>query len=66
MNWSAESTGKPEIRGYTKEYLEASSPRREQIKDDLRAQGIDGAAAAQIAAYHTRDRKELLSRDEVL
>ncbi|HEY3615823.1 MAG TPA: AAA family ATPase [Candidatus Sulfotelmatobacter sp.] len=66
MNWSAESTGKPEIRGYTKEYLEASSPRREQIKDDLRAQGIDGAASAQIAAYHTRDRKELLSRDEVL
>jgi conjugative relaxase-like TrwC/TraI family protein len=58
--------GQPEIRGYTKEYLEASSPRREQIKDHLRAQGIDGAAAAQIAAHHTRDRKELLSREEVL
>jgi conjugative relaxase-like TrwC/TraI family protein len=49
--------GQPEIRGYTKEYLEASSPRREQIKDHLREQGIDGAAAAQIAAHHTRDRK---------
>jgi conjugative relaxase-like TrwC/TraI family protein len=58
--------GQPEIRGYTKEYLEASSPRREQIKDHLREQGIDGAAAAQIAAHHTRDRKELLSRGEVL
>ena len=58
--------GQPEIRGYTKEYLEASSPRREQIKDHLREQGIDGAAAAQIAAHHTRDRKELLSREEVL
>src|SRR6185312_16431791 len=58
--------GQPEIRGYTKEYLEASSPRREQIKDHLRAQGIDGAAAAQIAAHHTRDRKELLSQKEVL
>jgi conjugative relaxase-like TrwC/TraI family protein len=58
--------GQPEIRGYTKEYLEASSPRREQIKDHLREQGIDGAAAAQIAAHHTRDRKELLSQDEVL
>jgi len=56
----------PEIKGYTKEYLEASSPRREQIKDHLREQGIDGAAAAQIAAHHTRDRKELLSREEVL
>src|SRR5579863_2359094 len=58
--------GQPEIRGYTKEYLEASSPRREQIKDHLREQGIDGAAAAQIAAHHTRDRKELLSPAEVL
>jgi conjugative relaxase-like TrwC/TraI family protein len=58
--------GQPEIRGYTKEYLEASSPRREQIKDHLREQGIGGAAAAQIAAHHTRDRKELLSREQIL
>lgn len=58
--------GQPEIMGYTKEYLEASSPRREQIKDHLREQGIDGAAAAQIAAHRTRDRKELLSQEEVL
>ncbi|HEY2468941.1 MAG TPA: MobF family relaxase [Terracidiphilus sp.] len=58
--------GQPEIKGYTKEYLEASSPRREQIKDHLREQGIDGAAAAQIAAHHTRDRKGLLSQGEVL
>src|ERR1700687_2268169 len=58
--------GQPEIRGYSKEYLEASSPRREQIKDHLREQGIDGAAAAQIAAHHTRDRKELLTPEEVL
>ena len=58
--------GQPEIRGYTKEYLEASSPRREQIKDHLREQGINGAAAAQIAAHHTRDRKELLSHEEAL
>ena len=58
--------GQPEIKGYTKEYLEASSPRGEQIKDHLREQGIDGAAAAQIAAHHTRDRKELLSQEEVL
>src|SRR5450631_749017 len=58
--------GQPEIRGYSKEYLEASGPRREQIKDHLREHGIDGAAAAQIAAHHTRDRKELLSPGEVL
>ena len=58
--------GQPEIKGYSKEYLEASSPRREQIKDHLREQGIDGAAAAQIAAHRTRDSKELLSPGEVL
>jgi conjugative relaxase-like TrwC/TraI family protein len=58
--------GQPEIKGYTKEYLEASSLRREQIKDHLREQGIDGAGAAQIAAHSTRDRKELLSPEEVL
>src|SRR6202166_4890763 len=58
--------GQPEIKGYTQEYLDASSPRREQIKEHLQEIGIDGAAAAQIAALHTRDRKELLSPGEVL
>jgi len=58
--------GQPEIKGYTKEYLEASSPRREQIKDHLREQGLDGPAAAQVAAHRTRDRKELLSPEQVL
>lgn len=58
--------GQPEIKGYTREYLEASSPRREQIKDHLRAQGLDGAGAAQVAAHFTRDRKELLSPEDVL
>ena len=58
--------GQPEIKGYTKEYLEASSPRREQIKDHLREMGIDGAGAAQVAAHRTRDSKELLSPEEGL
>jgi conjugative relaxase-like TrwC/TraI family protein len=57
--------GQPEIKGYTREYLEASSLRREQIKDHLREQGLDGAGAAQIAARSTRDKKELLSPEEV-
>ena len=57
--------GQPEIKGYSREYLEASSPRREQIKDPLREQGLDGAGAAQVAAHFTRDRKELLSPEEV-
>jgi conjugative relaxase-like TrwC/TraI family protein len=57
--------GQPEIQGYTQEYLEASSPRREQVQDFKREQGIDGAAAGQIAAHRTRDRKELQSAEEV-
>ncbi len=58
--------GQPEIAGYTKEYLEASSPRREQIRDHLRAEGLDGPAAAQVAAHRTRDSKEHVSAEEVL
>jgi len=57
--------GQPEIKGYTREYLEASSPRRQQVQDYKREQGIDGAAAGQIAAHRTRDRRELLSPEEV-
>ncbi len=58
--------GQPEIRGYTREYREASSPRREQVKDHLRAEGLEGAAAAQIEAHRTRDSKEQLPAAEVL
>jgi conjugative relaxase-like TrwC/TraI family protein len=47
----------PEIKGYTRDYLEASSPRSQQIKDHLEQQGLSGAAAAQIAAHQTRDTK---------
>jgi flagellar biosynthesis GTPase FlhF len=47
----------PEIKGYTREYLEASSPRSQQIKEYLEQQDRSGAAAAQIAAHQTRDSK---------
>lgn len=58
--------GEPQIAGYSKEYLAANSLRREQVKDYIRANDIDGPAAAQIAAHRTRDSKELLSPEEVL
>jgi conjugative relaxase-like TrwC/TraI family protein len=57
--------GQPEIKGYTREYLEASSPRRQQIKEHLETQGREGAGAAQIAAHQTRDAKQPLSREAV-
>src|SRR5271163_3798076 len=58
--------GQPEIKGYTQGYLDASSPRREQIKEHLQEIGRNGAGAAQVAAHRTRDSKELLSPEEVL
>ncbi len=58
--------GQPEIKGYTQEYMEASSPRRAQIKEHLQEIGREGAGAAQVAAHRTRDNKDLLSWEEVL
>src|SRR5271167_468489 len=50
--------GQPEIKGYTREYLVASSPRREKIKEHMEAAGVSGAGAAQIAAHQTREGKQ--------
>ncbi|MGB7846471.1 MAG: MobF family relaxase, partial [Candidatus Acidiferrum sp.] len=53
----------PEIKGYSKEYLEASSPRRGQIEQHLAKQEWRGAAAAQIVAHQTREGKLELSHE---
>src|SRR5258707_5996807 len=58
-------SGQPEIKGYSKEYIEASSPRRQQITEHLAEQGVGGAGAAQIAAHRTRDAKSALSVEEM-
>jgi conjugative relaxase-like TrwC/TraI family protein len=50
-------SSQPEISGYTREYLDASSPRSQQIQAYLEQQGVRGAGAAQIAAHQTRDDK---------
>jgi conjugative relaxase-like TrwC/TraI family protein len=57
--------GQPEIKGYSREYMEASSPRRQQIEAHMAAEGRTGAGAAQVAAHQTRDQKQPLSHDEV-
>jgi conjugative relaxase-like TrwC/TraI family protein len=59
-------SGAPEIKGYSQEYLDASSPRRQQIEEALAHSGFSGPEAAQIAAHNTRDKKALLSPDKVL
>jgi hypothetical protein len=59
-------SGAPEIRGYTQEYLDASSPRSQQIRAYLERTGRTGSEAAEIAAHSTRDRKEIHSPAEVM
>jgi conjugative relaxase-like TrwC/TraI family protein len=59
-------SGAPEIKGYTQEYLDASSPRSQQIREYLQRTGRTGSEAAEIAAHSTRDRKEIHSPAEVM
>jgi conjugative relaxase-like TrwC/TraI family protein len=59
-------SGAPEIKGYTQEYLDASSPRSQQIREYLERTGRSGKEAAEIAAHSTRDRKEIHSAREVM
>jgi conjugative relaxase-like TrwC/TraI family protein len=62
----AGKSGAPEIKGYTQEYLDASSPRNQQIREHLKLTGHNGLGANAIARYKTRDRKEIRSPDEVM
>ena len=62
----AGKSGAPEIKGYSQEYLDASSPRRQQIEEALARSGFTGPEAAQIAAHNTRDKKVILSPDQIL
>ena len=63
---TAGRSGAPEIKGYTQEYLDASSPRSQQIREYLERTGKNGKEAAEIAAHATRDRKEIHSTVEVM
>lgn len=63
---TAGRSGAPEIKGYTQEYLDASSPRSQQIREYLARTGRAGSEAAEIAAHSTRDRKEIHSTAEVM
>ena len=58
-------SGQPEVRGYSREYLDASSPRRQQIEAYLAGEDRQGAAAAQIAAHQTREAKIDVSHEEM-
>ncbi len=57
--------GEFEIKGYTKEYLAASSPRRQQIKKYLEEHKVSGAEASEIGAHQTRGKKVHLKPSEM-
>lgn len=59
-------SGAPDIKGYSLEYLDASSPRRQQILEAVARSGFSGPEASQIAAHNTRDGKQILSPGEVV
>jgi conjugative relaxase-like TrwC/TraI family protein len=62
----AGKSGAPDVKGYTAEYLAASSPRRQQIEEAIARSGFTGPEAAEIAAHNTRDRKEIHTSSEVI
>ncbi len=59
-------SGAPEIRGYSADYLKASSQRREKIKEEMERRGFSGPEAAEIAARSTREKKQTMTPAEVL
>ncbi len=59
-------SGAPEIKGYSQEYLDASSQRQNQILAHMQQNGLSGYEAAEIAAHATRDKKQIQSPAEVL
>jgi conjugative relaxase-like TrwC/TraI family protein len=59
-------SGAPEIKAYSQEYLDASSPRSGKIREHLERNGFKGPEAAEIAAHATREKKQDLTKEQVL
>jgi len=59
-------SGAPEIKGYTLDYLDASSARRDQIRERMEKHGLHGYEAADIAAHASRSEKLMQTPAEVL
>ena len=59
-------SGAPEIKGYTLDYLDASSARRDQIRERMEKHDLHGYEAADIAAHASRSEKLMQTPAEVL
>lgn len=55
----------PEIKGFTKEYLEAESARSQRIKLEMEARGLEGAEARNRIAHGQREAKLTLTPEEI-
>ena len=60
-----DAIGQFEIRGYSQAYLEASSPRRQQIRQHMEQGGHRSLEAAEIAAHHSREPKLEASQSDM-
>jgi conjugative relaxase-like TrwC/TraI family protein len=59
-------SGAPDIKGYTVEYMDASSQRRDQIRERMEKHGLHGYEGADIAAHASRSEKLMQTPAEVL
>jgi conjugative relaxase-like TrwC/TraI family protein len=59
-------SGAPEVKGYSQEYLDASSPRSQQIREYLERTGRHSKKTAEIAAHLACDKKEIHSPGGVM
>jgi conjugative relaxase-like TrwC/TraI family protein len=59
-------SGAPEIKGFSAEYLDASSLRSQRIKEEMEKSGYSGPKASHVAALSTREKKHTLTPAQVL
>ena len=59
------TNGAPDIKGFTREYLESESPRTQHIKKRLEELGLTGRRANEIIAHQDREKKLELTPGEL-
>ena len=59
------TNGAPDIKGFTREYLDSESPRTQQIQQRLEELGLTGRRANEIIAHQDREKKLELTSDEL-
>jgi conjugative relaxase-like TrwC/TraI family protein len=65
VTWTEPRKGMSELAGVPEAVVRAFSRRRQQLVEHLEAHGIEGFAAARVAALATRERKEEVDLEEL-